>query len=341
MDGYKSQTSASEVYQGQYASRVQAAQRIEALLTDLMDQASINYLSVVGRAKEPASFAKKASKKNADGSDKYSDPLSQIKDQIAVRIITFLPEAVLAGCQIVRANFEVVEEVDKGVETARRGTFGYASNHFVVRLDSDRQGMPEYSSVGATEFEIQVRTTLQHAWAEFEHDVRYKVNVPSDHRPEFDRRFALAAGLIELADNEFTAINALFQELLQAQQSAADLVDPINSVDALANWLAARYPSAPRSKAAHYAWLSQLLSELRLDDIEALGKALRDVDSDDVCARMGHPYPPGSVRRLDDDLLEALGDAYMDVPTNRKRRSILLKRAMRLRGQPREQGQGD
>lgn len=321
---------AIDAYRDQYASRVQAAQRIEALLTDLLDQASVNYLSVTGRAKEPASFAKKAIKMRDDGSPKYLDPLLEIKDQIGVRIITFLPEAVLAGCDIVRANFDVLEEIDKGRETARRGTFGYASKHFVARLGSARRVMPEYSSVGESEFEIQVRTTLQHAWAEFEHDVRYKVEIPLDKRPEFDRRFALAAGLIELADKEFSAINEEFQELLQARKPAQVTERKGTSVESLANWLAARYPSAPRSKSAHYEWLSGLLSELGYEDLTDLESALEQIDSEDVTARMKHPFPAGSVRRLDDDLLEALGDTYIDAPANRKRSSILKERAARL-----------
>ena len=51
-----------------------------------------------------------------------------------------------------------------------------------------------------------MRTVLQHAWAEFEHDIRYKGTVPEEHARDFDRRFTLAAGLLELADQEFTTI---------------------------------------------------------------------------------------------------------------------------------------
>ena len=46
---------------------------------------------------------------------------------------------------------------------------------------------------------------LQHAWAEFEHAIRYKGTIPEEHAPDLDRRFTLAAGLLELADREFTA----------------------------------------------------------------------------------------------------------------------------------------
>jgi hypothetical protein len=48
--------------------------------------------------------------------------------------------------------------------------------------------------------QVQVRTILQHAWAEFEHDIRYKGTVPDEHAREFDRRFTLAAGLLGSLD---------------------------------------------------------------------------------------------------------------------------------------------
>ena len=58
---------------------------------------------------------------------------------------------------------------------------------------------------------VQIRTVLQHAWAEFEHDIRYKGVVPDEHAFDLDRRFTLAAGLLGLADREFSAIRARLQ----------------------------------------------------------------------------------------------------------------------------------
>jgi hypothetical protein len=53
-------------------------------------------------------------------------------------------------------------------------------------------------------FEIQVRSILQHAWAEIEHDLEYKSReaVPRQIR----RRFARLSGLLELADAEFVRL---------------------------------------------------------------------------------------------------------------------------------------
>lgn len=53
-------------------------------------------------------------------------------------------------------------------------------------------------------FEIQVRTALEHAWAEIEHDRGYKLGgkLPS----HLNRRFKLLSGLLESADLEFNRL---------------------------------------------------------------------------------------------------------------------------------------
>src|SRR4051812_13488869 len=80
----------------------------------------------------------------------------------------------------------------RGELPASQGRFGYASRHLQLEVDG-------------RVVQVQLRTVLQHAWAEFEHDIRYKGTVPTEHASEFDRRFTLAAGLLELADQEFSA----------------------------------------------------------------------------------------------------------------------------------------
>jgi hypothetical protein len=55
-------------------------------------------------------------------------------------------------------------------------------------------------------FEIQMRSSLQHTWAEIEHDLGYKsmYEVPREVRREFSR----IAGLLELADESFVRIRS-------------------------------------------------------------------------------------------------------------------------------------
>ena len=58
-----------------------AAEEFAGLLTAILDDAGINYLSVTGRAKAVASFAAKAAR-TAEGEPVFADPLSEITDQI-------------------------------------------------------------------------------------------------------------------------------------------------------------------------------------------------------------------------------------------------------------------
>src|SRR6185503_1723451 len=55
-------------------------------------------------------------------------------------------------------------------------------------------------------FEVQIRSILQHAWAEIEHDIGYKS--PRALSYPTRRSFARLASLLELADIEFTRLRA-------------------------------------------------------------------------------------------------------------------------------------
>ncbi|VDN46192.1 protein of unknown function [Petrocella atlantisensis] len=47
--------------------------------------------------------------------------------------------------------------------------FGYLSVHYIAELKDDAI-IPEHKKLKKLKFEIQVRTLLQHAWSEVEHD---------------------------------------------------------------------------------------------------------------------------------------------------------------------------
>ena len=74
-------------------------------------------------------------------------------------------------------------------------SFGYMSLHYICSMD----GFPY-------RFEIQMRTVLQHAWANMNHDTGYKsgVEIPLEYRRSLSR----LSGLLELADEQFSEIRA-------------------------------------------------------------------------------------------------------------------------------------
>jgi putative GTP pyrophosphokinase len=301
------------------------------LVTALLDDAGINYVSVTGRTKSVASFAAKAAR-TVDGEPVYPDPVTDITDQVGIRVVTYLHADVAAVAGVLSDQLSVLDDRDMGRENARQGRFGYSSRHLLVAVDPVRGVPAAYDSVRGHSASVQVRTILQHAWAEFEHDVRYKGNVPEEHVSDLDRRFTLAAGLLELADREFSEIRDKLQATMGDQQLVADADDPRISASDLATFLARQFQEAGWSRTDHYAWISGLLLELGITSVDELGGLLSSIDLPGIDARMDYRYPAGAVRRLDDALLAVFGTRYLTLHGNAHREAALRTRLEKIRG---------
>ncbi len=301
--------------------------RYVELVTTLLDEAGINYQTVEGRAKSVASFAAKAAR-TVDGRLLYPDPLTEITDQIGVRVITYVHSDVAAVAGVFDDQLDLIDDRDMGEETASEGRFGYASRHLLVAVTDTPPAT--YDDLAGHRASIQVRTVLQHAWAEFEHDIRYKGTVPEEHGPDLDRRFTLAAGLLELADHEFSAIRARLQGTAPAATPEADPSDPRISGQELAAFLAGQYSDAGWSHTDHYGWIAGLLLELGVTSLDELAGLLTSVDPDALIRQMGYRHPAGAVRRLDDALLAIFGQQYVDLTGNSHRVEGLQARLEKL-----------
>jgi putative GTP pyrophosphokinase len=316
-----------------YAERQPELQEITdryvALVTTLLDDAGINYLTVTGRTKSVASFAAKAARAQV-GSPTFEDPLTGITDQVGVRVVAYLLSEVEAVAELLADQFSILDDRDMGRETASQGRFGYSSRHLLVSAASRGEGWEQPASV-------QVRTVLQHAWAEFEHDIRYKGTVPAEHAPDLDRRFTLAAGLLELADKEFSAIRARIR-VAGPHQAEGDATDPRISAPDLASFLTGQYADAGWSRTDHYSWISGLLLELGITSLDELAGLLTSVDSAVISERLAYKYPPGAVRRLDDALLAVFGNRYLELHGNAHRRELLATRLEKLRAEESDRG---
>ena len=306
----------------------EATERWLTTLTGLLDDAGINYLSVTGRAKSVASFAGKAARE-ADGVRLHPDPLRDVTDHVGLRVITYVRGDVAAVAELLADEFTVLDDRDLGLETARAGRFGYASRHLLVTDAPPGTDLDDVLGDPAGRVSVQVRTVLQHAWAEFEHDVRYKGTVPAEHAPDLDRRFTLAAGLLELADAEFSAIRAALREAVPEPSSGGSRIPETE----LAGYLGKRYRGSGWSRTDHYAWVSDLLAELGITSVPELSGLLGTLDEAALAARMDYKYPPGAVRRLDDALLAVFGQRYVGLRGNAHRADRLLERLEKLRAE--------
>jgi putative GTP pyrophosphokinase len=158
------------------------------------------------RVKERDRLEEKIIRKNF----KYKS-IEEITDVVGARIVTMFSSDVDRVANIVEKEFEIDREnsVDKR-KYQDPSSFGYISLHYVVKLDKRRKAIPEYSKISSCPFEIQIRSILQHSWAEIEHELGYKnsIEVPKHLLRDFSR----IASLLELADNEFVRIRGSIQD---------------------------------------------------------------------------------------------------------------------------------
>ena len=195
------------------------AEKAAGTIHEMLVIEGVNFQDIHSRAKTVASFREKLERKS------YRSPLKEVTDLAGIRVICYVESDVQRVCKIIEAAFTVdpsnSSDKARGLGTDR---VGYRSVHFVARFTDERLALPEYRRFHDLLFEIQVRTILQHAWAEIEHDRNYKFGgvLPDDIR----RRFSLLAGVLEMADREFETISADIDRYAAAvadQTEAGDL----------------------------------------------------------------------------------------------------------------------
>jgi putative GTP pyrophosphokinase len=86
--------------------------------------------------------------------------------------------------------------------------FGYFGRHYILFVQSDVIVPGVDKSLLPRVFELQVKTLFQHAWAEGEHDLGYKLGAKPLTKDD-KRRFAFASAQAWGADRMF---EELFQE---------------------------------------------------------------------------------------------------------------------------------
>ena len=159
---------------------------------------------VQARPKGVASFAEKCVRKY----DKYRDAVNQMTDLCGGRVILPTLEHVQAVKLFIERNFVVVERDDKSGKLGE-GEFGYRDMHYLLRLHPERAALigfteDERTAIGQRVAEVQVRSLVQHAWADILHDRMYKA--PLKLTAEARRTGALLAAIMEEGDRNFNLL---------------------------------------------------------------------------------------------------------------------------------------
>lgn len=166
-------------------------------LSQLARHCGVTPQLITSRVKEVESAVGKLTRKS------YADPIRDMTDLVGVRVVCLLSpdvsclEAAVLNHQtwdsVIARN--TAEEVHEQPEI-----FGYQSLHFELRAKTDMQFNDVLVPAG-TCCELQVRTLMQHAYAEVVHDNIYKSTWGASSKA---RRFVSnSAALIEAADHLF------------------------------------------------------------------------------------------------------------------------------------------
>lgn len=130
------------------------------------------------------------------------DPFQQIKDMIGIRIVVPFVEDVKTVEALVTDFFQTME-VERKSQTLSISEFGYDSTHILIKIPAEILDQSQIE--GIIPCEIQIRTILQDAWAEVEHELVYKTTIDKVEDTIRKKLIALNATL-SLADTIFQEI---------------------------------------------------------------------------------------------------------------------------------------
>lgn len=155
-----------------------------------------------------------------------------LTDMMGIRVICAFLEDINLAVEQIKANFEVAEVEYKGADKSF-AEFGYESVHVLVKLPAQvlpkgeqYKDLPPLSDDAVCE--IQIRTILQDAWAEVEHELIYKNEFTPLDLP-LRRKLASLNASLSLADITFQEIrdyqNKLQREIAERRNSFYAIAD--------------------------------------------------------------------------------------------------------------------
>lgn len=178
-------------------------EKLTDTLDDLFEGDPLIDLKIEGRVKKVESFKKKLENKK----DKYINAFEDMTDIIGIRLITIYKDENDELINILKKNFKIdLKNSSNKFKKLDYDRMGYISLHYICSYkDPEKDLLPEIREIADNlKFEVQIRSSLQHIWAEVDHRLRYKtlIEVPT----KIKRKLFRLSAVFEMVDSEFCHI---------------------------------------------------------------------------------------------------------------------------------------
>lgn len=201
-------------YTERYVALKNAAQELkEDIEKYISDKHKFHIDRIDTRAKDIDRFVVKAKKEITDEKTKetrlkYENPLSQIQDQVAARILVLYLDDVEKLGKTIKDYYGIYEDVTK--EPDNDYEFKYFGRHFILSFPQEIREKYGKDKIPVA-FELQIKTLFQYAWSECEHDLNYK-----PHGKEIDKE---GQRLLALASAQSWGSDKIFDELIKKTEN--------------------------------------------------------------------------------------------------------------------------
>ncbi|MBN1461652.1 MAG: RelA/SpoT domain-containing protein [Armatimonadetes bacterium] len=201
-----------------------AADRLEDYIVYALSTERVLFHAVVARPKSLKSALRKQAKKA------YADPLHEMTDLVGVRVFTYFRDDARVVEDALKKHFVVDEpnSINKA-DGLEFNTFGYTSRHLVMSAGPETDNLQLKAALGDLKFEVQIRTVLEHGWAEVEHELVYKAGTEAPDA--IRRRFAASAAALELIEREFADLRGFEAELISGRVEVLKDGAPAGAMD--------------------------------------------------------------------------------------------------------------
>lgn len=173
------------------------------------------------RLKEEDSIIEKAYYRGKN----YKDPYLEITDKIGVRFVVMIEDQIEEISNIIMENKEwdaIIDKDYRDIIEKNPEFFEYESKHFIIR---NKMSMKVNNKTinSNTPCEVQIRTLVQHAYAEISHDLVYKKKeeLPSTAK----RMLARSVAFNEAVDNEYKGIYEVVNKKKQSYKLYVNIIN--------------------------------------------------------------------------------------------------------------------